>query len=60
MNYAQNWEVLRARSQAERDNLHDSYVKKVLGWDAEPPSELIELKRAQLKIRRYLNQGEQI
>jgi hypothetical protein len=56
---AQNRGVIRAKSQAERDNLSHNYVKKVLGWDAEPPSELIELKRAQLKIRRYLNQGEQ-
>ena len=57
---AQNREVIRAKSQAERDNLSDNYVKKVLGWDAEPPQELIELKRVQLKIRRYLNQGEQV
>ena len=57
---AQNWEIIRAKSQAERDNLCHSYVKKVLGWDTEPSQELIELKRVQLKIRRYLNQGEQI
>ena len=56
----QNRGVIRAKSQAERDNLSDNYVKKVLGWDAEPPQELIELKRVQLKIRRYLNQGEKI
>ena len=56
---AQNWEIIRAKSQAERDNLHHRYVKRVLGWDTEPPQELTELKRVQLKIRRYLNQGEQ-
>jgi len=59
MNYAQNWEVLRARSQAERDNLHDSYVKKVLKCGVNPPPELIELKRVNLRIQRYLNNGEQ-
>lgn len=57
---AQNWGIIRAKSQAERDNLHHCYVKRVLGWDTEPPQELTELKRVQLKIRRYLNQGEQI
>jgi len=56
---AQNWEVLRARNQAERDNLHDSYVKKVLKCGVNPPPELIELKRVNLRIQRYLNNGEQ-
>jgi len=59
MNYAQNREALRARSQAERDNLHDSYVKKVLKCSVNPPPELIELKRVNLRIQRYLNNGEQ-
>ena len=27
---AQNWEIIRAKSQAERDNLTDSYVKHLL------------------------------
>ncbi len=57
--WAQNREILRAKSQAQRDNLCHRYVKRVLGWDTEPPQELTELKRVQLKIRRYLNQGEQ-
>ena len=59
MNYAQNREALRARSQAERDNLSDAYVEKLLKCGVNPPPELTELKRVQLKIQRYLNQGEQ-
>jgi len=53
---------LQARGQGERDSLSDAYVKHLLrnfGF-ANPPQELIELKRVQLKIRRYLNQGEQV
>jgi len=52
---------VRARDQGERDSLSDAYVKHLLrnfGF-VNPPPELIELKRVQLKIRRYLNQGEQ-
>ena len=43
-------------------NLTDSYVKHLLRGSGfvNPPQELIELKRVQVKIRRYLNQGEQI
>ena len=54
----QNRGVIRAKSQAERDSLSDAYVKHLLrnlGF-VNPPQELIELKRVQLKIRRYLNQ----
>ena len=53
----------RLKSKRARDNLYDSYVRGLLRryeWGAEPPPELIELKRVQIKIRRYLNQGEQI
>lgn len=52
----------RLRFKRARDNLYDSYVRGLLKryeWGVEPPQELIELKRVQLKIRRYLNQGEQ-
>ena len=52
----------RARDKIGVDNLHDRYIKNLLrgvGFVSPPPPELIELKRVQLKIRRYLNQGEQ-
>ena len=57
-----------AIDQVKRGNLTDYYIRRLLkgqgfnftGWGAEPPQELIELKRVQLKIRRYLSQGEQI
>ena len=52
----------RLRFKRAWDDLHDSYVRGLLKryeWGVEPPQELIELKRVQLKIRRYLNQGEQ-
>ena len=50
---------VQARGQGERDSLSDAYVKKLLKCSASVPQELIELKRINLKIRRYLYQGEQ-
>ena len=50
---------VQARGQGERDSLSDAYVKKLLKCSVSVPQELIELKRINLKIRRYLYQGEQ-
>ena len=52
----------KLRFREARDDLHDPYVRELLrrvGF-VNPSQELIELKRVQLKIRRYLNQGEQV
>ena len=48
----------KLRFREARDDLHDPYVRELLrrvGF-VNPSQELIELKRVQLKIRRYLNQ----
>jgi hypothetical protein len=49
----------RRKHQRSRDDLRDSYVKLRLGVK-NPPQELIELKRVQMKIYREINRGSKI
>lgn len=53
----------RRRAQEQRDTLSDQYVRYVLSAHStlrgvDMPSELVELKRAELKLRRYLRDHE--
>jgi hypothetical protein len=49
----------RAKQRVASEKLMDSYIKVVLGVK-NPPQELIELKRVQLKIHREINRGSEI
>ena len=54
-----NPDKVRAKNKAGRDELRDSYVKHKLGVST-APSELIELKREQLKMHRLTKQFNQL
>ena len=57
---ALNLEKIKERNAAKRGHLSDSYVKRVLFPDGIPssvPQELIEAKRVQLQLTRYLKNG---